>query len=116
MSCQGPGNYPGLNASCCPGLTTSQWGGAPVTSSSDGSPEGGDGGTTSCACPTNCIPIGQPVPPTVSGCGPQPCCPPSTNQGGTCTLPPGVIVGTYKTQYMPSGSTNGGANFAAQQQ
>lgn len=117
MSCQGPGEYPGLDASCCPGLTTSQWGGAPVTYSwSDGSPSGGDGGTTSCACPTNCIPIGQPVPPTVSGCGPQSCCPPSTNQGGTCALPPGVIVGTYKTQYMPSGSTNGGANFAAHQE
>ena len=117
MSCQGPGEYPGLEASCCPGLTTTQWGGAPVTyNPSDGSPSGGDAGTTRCACPTNCIPIGQPVPPTVSGCGPQSCCPPSTNQGGTCTLPPGVIVGTYKTQYMPSGATNGGANFAAHQE
>lgn len=117
MSCQGPGDYPGLEVSCCPGLTTSQSGGAPVTyNSSDGSPSGGDAGTTSCACPTNCIPIGQAVPPSVSGCQPRPCCPPSTNQGGTCTLPPGVIVGTYKTQYMPPGATNGGANFAASQE
>lgn len=110
MSCQGPGEYRGLDASCCPGLTTTQWGGGPAPWSDEG-PTVGDAGTTSCACPTNCIPIGQAVEPAVSGCQPRPCCPPSTNQGGTCTLPPGVIVGTYKTQYMP-----GGANFAAHQE
>jgi len=116
MSCKGPGDYPGLDTTCCPGLTTTQSGGNGPFQNADGNWQSGDAGTISCSCPTNCVPIGQPVPPTISGCGPQSCCPPSTNQGGICTLPPGVIVGTYKTQYMASGATNGGANFAPHQE
>ena len=106
--CVGPGGSasPNNGTSCCPGLSSDpQWTG-----------DGGGGDNILCNCPpVPCVPAGQTVPgPSVSGCPAPSCCPPSTNQGGTCKLPAGVIVGTYKTQYMASGSTNGGANFAAQ--
>jgi hypothetical protein len=104
MSCSGPGPASQSNGGCCPGLNVD-------------SPNCGDHcDQLNCSCPTTCVPIGQAIPPAITGCQPLPCCPPSTNQGGTCTLPPGVIAGTFKTQYMPSGATSGGANFAAHQE
>jgi hypothetical protein len=69
-----------------------------------------------CECPpTNgCIAENQTIPSPSSGCPAQSCCPPTENRGGICKTPIGF--GTYKTQYMASGSTNGGANFAGHQE
>jgi len=117
--CVGPGSYPGLEATCCPGLTTTQSGGNPAYQSADGNWWGGDAGTTYCNAPPAppCAPPGKPpAKATLPYQADGGCCPPSTNQGGVCKLPAGVIAGTYKTQYMAAGATSGGANFAAQLQ
>ena len=109
--CVGPGQHQfedGEILSCCAGL------GASYDAHFDSNPVER---FITCSPPTPppCGNLGQPpgkaTKPYQADGG---CCPPTINRGGTCQYPIGF--GSYKTQYMASGSTNGGATFAGHQE